>query len=69
MGWSTGSMILSGIIKTIERNVEHSVDRQEIYEDLIDIFEDYDCDTLDECLGESEEFDLVYKSMYSQDPE
>lgn len=69
MGWSTGSMILSGIIKTIERNVEHPVDRQEIYEDLIDIFEDYDCDTLDECLGESEEFDLVYKSMYTQDPE
>lgn len=69
MGWSSGSLILSEIIKTIESKVENPLYRQEIYEDLLDIFEDYDCDTLDECLGESEEFDLVYNSRCPLEPE
>jgi hypothetical protein len=51
MGWSTGSSVLSEIAQTILNYVGNEDDRKMIYEDLVEIFQEYDCDTLDECAG------------------
>lgn len=67
MGWSTGSRILSEIIESIMENVADEAERSDIYSDLIGIFEDYDCDTIDECLEIDEVFDEVYNEKYPEE--
>ena len=61
MGWASGSGIAADLIHAIETNVEDKLARRQLYSELIDIFETYDCDTLDECVGTSKEFDAEWK--------
>ena len=51
MGWSTGSRLFSRIIEDLEDEITSTETRENIYKLLIPLFEDEDCDTLDECLG------------------
>lgn len=60
MGWASGSDIAYRLIKTIQENVLDDHARQAIYEDLIDAFEDADCDTLYECIGVDPVFDCFF---------
>lgn len=57
MGWSTGSRLMSEIIEMIEEHFPPIVGKDELFYNLIKIFTEYDCDTLDECLGQSPSFD------------
>jgi hypothetical protein len=58
MGWSTGSEIMDKVISQAEDlGYEESLAWFSI---LIKIFEDYDCDTLGECLGQDVAFDDAY---------
>lgn len=68
MGWASGSGIAADLIHAIEENVEDKLARRQLYSDMIDIFQTYDCDTLDECLGVSKEFDVEWKER-NPDPE
>lgn len=63
MGWSSGTRIFSEIIDVLKENVDDSA-REVIYEQLIEIFQEADCDNLDECLGEDDVFDDVWKRLY-----
>ncbi len=63
MGWSSGSAVFSEIIGVLKDKVEDIPLREEIYEELIPIFENSDCDTLDECLGTDIAFDTVFKGL------
>lgn len=63
MGWNTGSQIMSDIIIALQDRVTDDNMRMEIYQDLIPIFENYDCDTLDECFQYDETFEAAYKSL------
>jgi hypothetical protein len=67
MGWSKGSRMMSEIIETLMATVSDKVEREEAYSALIDIFEDYDCDTLNECLEIDEVFDEVYRERYPEE--
>ena len=49
MGWSTGASIFAEIAETIFRYVPDEDDRKIIYQELVELFQDYDCDNLDEC--------------------
>lgn len=49
MGWSTGASIFAEIAETISRYVGDEDDRKTIYKELVELFQDYDCDNLDEC--------------------
>ena len=49
MGWSTGASIFAEIAETILRYVPDEDDRKIIYQELVELFQDYDCDNLDEC--------------------
>lgn len=59
MSWSSGSEIFSEIIESIKTVVDYD-ERVNIYEALILVFEDRDCDTLEECIEE----DLAFEEAY-----
>jgi hypothetical protein len=68
MGWSTGSRIFSEIIEVLQKQVPDDGVREEIYDELIQLFwNDYDCDTLDECKGEDKSFDKAFKNFIGID--
>jgi ribosome modulation factor len=61
MGWASGSKLATSLILSVESVMEtDDGSRMRFYRDLIEAFEKMDCDTLNECLGMSEEFDRVY---------
>ncbi len=60
MSWASGSKVLSEIIEAVDRHVLDDSDKMSLYKDLILIFEEYDCDTIDECLEIDSMFDEVY---------
>ena len=60
MGWASGSEIAYKLITVIQDNVPDDDARQAIYEELIEAFEDADCDTLCECRGVDPVYDLFF---------
>lgn len=68
MSWSRGSRIMSEIIEALIDTISDD-ERVEVYSALIDIFENYDCDTLNECLEIDEVFDEVYREKYPEEDE
>lgn len=70
MGWAGGSELMAGIIRSTNRHFGKVVvgdgeifdQRMLFYDDLIRLFENHDCDTLDECLGRDQAFDSAIHS-------
>lgn len=62
MGWNGGSLIFSHVIESLKDRVDAET-REEIYYDLIEVFENADADSLQECMGEDKAFDRVYKEL------
>jgi hypothetical protein len=60
MGWSGGSGLFRELIDVVNLEVKNPLIRKKIYEKMIKAFEDYDCDTLQECLEKDDIFDLVF---------
>lgn len=70
MGWASGSAAMNDIIgKMLDAFPDDEDIRKKIYDILIETFEELDCDTLHECLGEDEAFDFVYRDLYPGDEE
>lgn len=67
MGWASGSSLFSRVIEAVEKSVPNEATKIQLYQDLIEAFEDRDCDTLDECLGTSDTFDDLWEAMYPSD--
>ena len=67
MGWASGSSLFSDIIEAINDCDVDDETKYMLYEKLITIFEDEDCDTLQECLGQDSVYDKVYNSLYPPD--
>ena len=61
MGRARGSMIMSEVISAMSHVIDVKV-REKVYLILIPVFEDQDCDTLDECIGEDIAFDAALKN-------
>ncbi len=65
MGWSGGSEMMSKIILLNDiHSTETFENSTKYYKKLISIFEDQDCDTLYECLGQHPSFDQAYAELY-----
>lgn len=60
MGWASGSRLASELIEALAEVVDDDEVRQAYYSKMIEIFEDYDCDTLDECCGFDPAFDEAW---------
>jgi hypothetical protein len=67
MGWSSGSSMFSEIIEFLQETVDDDDLRKDLYTGLIEIFENRDCDTLYECVGQDESFDEIWYEMYPQE--
>lgn len=64
MGWSTGSTLMSDIIEQFEDLDIDDDTKKKIYTTLIESFSNFDCDTLDECVGVDNSYDEAYKELY-----
>ena len=67
MGWASGSSLFSDIIEAINDCDVDDETKYMLYGKLIPIFEDEDCDNLQECLGQDSVYDKVYNSLYPPD--
>lgn len=67
MGWSRGSELFGRIAEVIEAVVTNEVDRREIYSEMIAAFEEFDCDTLDECIDIDHVLDDLLKELSDDD--
>ena len=63
MGWSSGSRVADDLIKALLETVDDDYIREEFYKKMIEIFEDHDCDTLDECVGVDAAFDSAFEEF------
>lgn len=66
MGWASGSRLMSDLIESVKNNVDNFESRVDLYLEMIKNFEDADCDTLDECLGEDEAFDEAWNRSFPE---
>lgn len=69
MGWASGSLLMTDIITAVSSIVDDDDTRKELYIQFIEAFEEYDCDTLDECIGEDDMFDSAYREIYADEVE
>lgn len=67
MGWSSGSSIFSEIIDCLLETDIDDDSRESIYNKLIEVFVDYDCDTLYECMKKDPVFDKCLNELYPED--
>jgi hypothetical protein len=69
MAWSRGSEFAERMIDIMEALHDgfYEGGLEEAYSGMIEAFEDFDCDTLHECLGRSEAFDTAYSSLYPEE--
>jgi hypothetical protein len=63
MGWSSGSRVADDLIKALSETVDDDYVREAFYKKMIEIFEDHDCDTLDECCGVDAAFDSAFEEF------
>ena len=66
MGWAKGSGLFEKLIEVLFDKVDDPDTREEIYVEMITAFEDMDCDTLQECMGEDEAFDAALRLVYEE---
>lgn len=64
MGWASGSGMMDEIIDAMNEVGLDEVTRKELYEKFIEIFENQDCDTLQECEGKDTAFDDALKTVH-----
>lgn len=69
MGWASGSEIAAAIVKEAKKAIPDKKKRSKFYARLIDIFENADCDTLDEATGIDKLFDVEFDIKHPPDPE
>lgn len=65
MGWASGSGLLGDIILSTQKVVPKR-HRKELYKLFVNHFEQYDCDTINECTGKDPEFDKALEEMYPE---
>lgn len=70
MSWKGGSELMGLIINNVVDRMDPE-DREILYKELIEYFEDSDCDTLYECLEQDVIFDKVFKdsSVFAEEQE
>ena len=69
MSWSSGSSLFSDVAEIIAENVVDDNVRKLIYMRLIESFQNYDCDTLDECTDIDPVLDTLLEALVEEDEE
>lgn len=68
MGWSSGGALLGDVVRSTQKAIPAKY-RKEYYKLLIEHFEHYDCDVIDECLKIDKEFDKAFYELYPGEDE
>ena len=68
MGWSSDSLLrlFGRIVEELEDEIPDIDTRVSVYRTLIPIFEDEECNTLEDILGEDVAFDSVFEELYPE---
>ncbi len=66
MGWSSGRALATKMIDLIDYLSDNEYEKVQVFHDMINAFEDFDCDNLHECIGDSEAFDKAFQEMYPE---
>jgi hypothetical protein len=67
MGWAGGSSLFDDLIDSLlEHNIEYQK-RVDIYLNMINAFENEDCDTLQECFGRDSAYDEAFRLIHEDD--
>lgn len=69
MGWASGSRLASRLIGVALEHISNEEERDNFYDEMIDAFEDADCDTLDECMGIDPVFDQRLRIAWNLEEE
>jgi hypothetical protein len=64
MGWASGSGLFGNLIDIMMEHIPDKDMRVALYMDMIEAFENRDCDTLDECYGHDPAFDIAWRETY-----
>lgn len=67
MGWASGSRLASELIESFSEIIDDDDLRKQIYASMIESFEKFDCDTLDECCGFDPAFDEAWDEYTSDE--
>jgi hypothetical protein len=67
MSWGKGSELFSDVVEIIAENVVDDNVRKLIYMRLIESFQNYDCDTLDECTDIDPVLDILLEEMFESE--
>lgn len=62
MGWGSGSELMGDIMYALSKEKVSKRQQRAIYKILIPVFEQHDCDTLEECCDD-EDFKAVYEEL------
>lgn len=65
MGWASGSQIAEDVWDTVRKHIPVK-NRKRIAREIVSIFEDADCDTLEECDQLMEDAELVLEDEESE---
>jgi hypothetical protein len=68
MSWKSGSSLMENIIGDFIEQFPDDL-RKEIYEILINNFENFDCDTLYQCCDDDEAFEEAFYSIHPDERE
>lgn len=66
MGWSSGSELLGGVLELTEKYIPKK-HKKEVVKNLIDLFEDQDCDTICEVFDDYPIVEEVYREMHPEE--
>lgn len=69
MGWCGGGELMEKCVAAIQANVSDDEARYRIYVDMVNAFEEEDCDTLYECMGTDPAFDRAFKEVGNYEEE
>ena len=69
MSWREGSDIFRSIAEVIANRLDDDNDRKAIYEDLVGVFAEYDCDNLTSSVGVDSVLDEVLEALLAEDSE
>jgi len=67
MGWASGTGLFADIAEVIANSVTNDDERRTVYDAMIEAFIEYDCDTLDECLGIDHVLDAALSDILELD--
>lgn len=67
MTWNHGGVVLAELIDVVQNTVKDDHVRAQIYDKMLEVFTDAECDNIGDCLGLDSIFDQCYLDYFPSD--